>query len=284
MNINDLTTIANFKTWFNFQGTGQDDPLLASLITTASMDILAYLGRKSIVRKTFTEYIDGTGSDNLMMKQWPLLAVNSLTVNGTAQTAALPPLQGFYGDVWDGCLPGAPGYISLNGVSSLYPYGTDCGNSFPRGKRNIYVSYDAGYSVTDDATAIPAATPYTITAAQTLGRLAQDDGVENASTGAALTKVTSAPATGQYSVDTTTGIYTFAAADAGVSVEISYSVVPQTLERACWESVAERYQYRQHIGQRSHSVQGNTTVSFDNSGLTDFIKSMIQPYKMMVPF
>lgn len=72
-----------------------------------------------------------------------------------------------------------------------------------------------------DATgaAIPA-TPYQITpTVPASGTWARDLGVRN-STGNPMTRVASAPATGQYSV--AAGVYTFAAADTGQTVFISY--------------------------------------------------------------
>lgn len=63
-------------------------------------------------------------------------------------------------------------------------------------------------------------TPYTITpTVPSSGTWSGDMGVRNAS-GLPMTKVASAPATGQYSVSA--GVYTFAAADTGLTVFISY--------------------------------------------------------------
>jgi len=56
-----------------------------------------------------------------------------------------------------------------------------------------------------------------------------DLGVINSATGQALTKVASTPTTGQYSVVTTTGVYTFAAADSAITPLISYSYTSTTL-------------------------------------------------------
>lgn len=64
-------------------------------------------------------------------------------------------------------------------------------------------------------------TPYQITVANG-ATFVRDLGVTDASTGQPLTKVASGPTTGQYSVNTTGGIYTFASADTGKSVLISY--------------------------------------------------------------
>ncbi len=70
------------------------------------------------------------------------------------------------------------------------------------------------------STAIPA-TPFQITpSAPSSGTFVVDLGVTDAS-GKAMTRVASSPATGQYAV-TNLGAYTFASADAGTSVVISY--------------------------------------------------------------
>lgn len=71
--------------------------------------------------------------------------------------------------------------------------------------------------------AIPT-TPYQVTIAPPgSGVFGADLGVLNGATGAPLTKVASGPTTGQYSVVPATGIYTFAAADTGNTVLISYT-------------------------------------------------------------
>lgn len=79
-------------------------------------------------------------------------------------------------------------------------------------------------SVVYDTTgaAIPA-TPFQITVAPpSSGTFAADLGVIDASSGRPMTRVASTPAAGQYAVNTTTGQYTFAAADTGKTVYINY--------------------------------------------------------------
>jgi len=67
-------------------------------------------------------------------------------------------------------------------------------------------------------------TPYEVTIAPpSSGTFDKDLGVLNGTTGLPLTRVAMSPATGQYSVDETTGIYTFAAADTTVAMTISYA-------------------------------------------------------------
>jgi hypothetical protein len=76
----------------------------------------------------------------------------------------------------------------------------------------------------DSAGTIPATPgPYTLTVAPpSSGTFVADLGVVFSATGVQLTRVASSPATGEYSVNTGTGVYTFAAADQGKSVAISY--------------------------------------------------------------
>lgn len=74
----------------------------------------------------------------------------------------------------------------------------------------------------DKAATIPATPgPYTVTAANTTGFA--DLGVTYSATGVPFTVVASSPAVGEYSVNTSTGVYTFAAADQGVAVKLNYS-------------------------------------------------------------
>lgn len=71
----------------------------------------------------------------------------------------------------------------------------------------------------DEAQSVPASSPYTITVTNS-AQFVDDWGVRYSATGLPLVKVTSAPVQGQYSVSA--GTYTFAAADAGAAVLISY--------------------------------------------------------------
>lgn len=79
-------------------------------------------------------------------------------------------------------------------------------------------------AVVDNFVGTVPTTPFQITIAPpSSGVYATDLGVRYASTGIALTRVASAPAAGQYSVNTATGVYTFNTADQGTNnVLISY--------------------------------------------------------------
>ncbi len=73
----------------------------------------------------------------------------------------------------------------------------------------------------DESQAIPA-TPFTVTVANA-SHFKQDWGVRYAATGLPLTRVAAAPVTGQYSVNTGTGVYTFSTGDSLATVLISYT-------------------------------------------------------------
>ena len=75
-------------------------------------------------------------------------------------------------------------------------------------------------SVNAESHSIPAVSTYTVTVTNS-ATFVQDQGVVYSASGVYLVQVASAPTTGQYSV--AAGVYTFAAADAGKGVNISYT-------------------------------------------------------------
>ena len=80
-----------------------------------------------------------------------------------------------------------------------------------------------------EAHAIPT-TPYTVTIVPpNTGVFVSDLGVVDLTTGLPMTKVTSASAANQYSVNTSTGVYTFDAADTDLSIAISYTYSQSTV-------------------------------------------------------
>ena len=76
-------------------------------------------------------------------------------------------------------------------------------------------------AVIDDPFVVPATLFQITIAPPSTGTFVLNMGVKNVLTGKPLTRVASAPATGQYTV-TAGGVYTFAAADVGLALLISY--------------------------------------------------------------
>lgn len=79
--------------------------------------------------------------------------------------------------------------------------------------------------VVNEAASVPAESPYTVEV-ENSATWTEDQGVYNAATGIKMKRVASGPTTGQYSV--AAGTYTFATADEGIAVMISYTYTVTT--------------------------------------------------------
>lgn len=273
MAVSDLAALADVKAWLSgSSGIGSsDDFLLARLITDVSGAITAYLGRPSVTPRAFTERRDGDGKARIFLRHYPALAVSALVIDNDAVSAAAAPAagaahpRGYLLEPWDGLPPGRPQALDLFGVS------------FRQGRQNITVSYRAGYAVSAEGATVSAGPgPYSVTAAAPFGPWASDCGVTYGG-GAVLTAVTGTPAAGQYNVSG--GVYTFAAADAGANVLISYGFLPAAINNACIEWVAERYRYRTRVGQSSQTVSGQMTSAYSLKDMPDFVRASLDPYR-----
>lgn len=277
MAASDLAVLADVKTWLaGSSGIGSsDDTLIARLITDVSGAITAYLGRPSLTPRPFTERTDGNGKARVFLRRFPVLQMTSLAIDNVAVPAAVTPAagapftKGYLLEAWDGLPPGRPQALDLFHLR------------FREGRQNVVLGYTAGYAVENESATVPAAPgPYTVTAAAPFGPWASDGGVTY-NNDTALTAVAGAPSAGQYNVSG--GVYTFAAADAGANVLISYGFIPAAINNACIEWVAERYRYRTRIGQSSQTVSGQMTSAYSLKGVPDFIAASLDPYKNVVP-
>lgn len=73
-----------------------------------------------------------------------------------------------------------------------------------------------------EAHAVPGASAYTVTVTNST-TFAQDQGVVYAATGFPFTQVVTPSSAGQYSVNSSTGVYTFSSADASAAILINYT-------------------------------------------------------------
>lgn len=294
----NLTSLANVRAWVS-SGTSitTDDALLTRLIVEASQSILDYLGRPDLGKTTITETISGRGERKIQLRNWPVLDVTALSIDGTTiPESTSATAWGFFLEPVYGATAGRPQSVGIrNSGANPFPIGSfpsgygvtayrqpesDYKRPFPQGVGNISATYSYGYCIIDESQSVPAATTYTITAYAPKGSFAQDLGVKYASSGTALTKVTGTPSTGQYSVSTV-GLYTFAAGDASKAMLLSYDYIPAPIEQACIEMVGERYRYKSRIGLASTSMGGQETASYMVSDtLTASIKGRLKPYKL----
>jgi hypothetical protein len=276
MAVSDLAVLADVKAWLSgSSGIGSsDDTLLARLITDVSAAIAAYLGRPLLTPRAYAERLDGNGKTRMFLRNYPALQVTSLVIDSVALPPAIAPAagapigKGYLLEPWDGLPPGRPQALDLFQML------------FRRGRQNVVVGYNAGYAVENESQSVPAAPgPYTVTVVPPFGPWASDLGVTyNNET--ALVAVAGAPGAGQYNV--AGGVYTFAAADAGATVLISYGFIPAAINNACIEWVAERYRYRTRIGQSAQTVQGQMTASYSLKDMPDFVRASLDPYRSVV--
>lgn len=289
-----LTSLTNARLYLYQQGDNvtADDTLLQLLINQLSGAILSDLQRPGIFKTTFTETRNGVGNNVMVLRNYPVLSVSSVTVASTSRggqwgyeqsfngnTQVIPPASGFgytgfSFDPWDGTAAGQPSQLVLNGYT------------FWRGQNNVQIVYNAGYSVTNESYTVTSSASSGIekyTALQPYGSWGQDDGVFYSS-GTQLTALSSGvqpSGAGQYLV--TNGVYQFNVADAGQALNINYSYVPTDLEQACIQWVAERYAYRSRIGQKSKSLASQETASYDISAIPGFVDLLINKYRRWLP-
>jgi hypothetical protein len=115
-----LTTLAAVKEYLGLSGTGEDS-LLNRLVEWATSFIQTYCGR-IFFQGSYDEYHDGDGSDSVLSRQFPIVSVDTVEVDGVVKDSSSFVVY-------------APiGMIRLkSGV-------------FPRGKNNIRLMYTAGYA------------------------------------------------------------------------------------------------------------------------------------------
>jgi hypothetical protein len=228
----------------------------------------------------------GRGRYVMSLNNLPVYNVSSLKVSGidipkSGDNGVLQPGYGFdSGQVW--LAPVGP--ISNRFNSSMF--------ELIHGVGNIVVKYDAGFMVLPaldvpyadaglypaEAHTIPSVSPYTVSTDQLW---ASDNGAFYAIGTVALTPVFGTPAVGQYSVSD--GTYTFAAADAGKEVLISYGYIPADIEQACLEMVGLRFREKDRIGQVSKAI-GGETVSFSQKDMPDDVKTLLNQYRKVFSF
>jgi hypothetical protein len=151
------------------------------------------------------------------------------------------------------------------------------GYVFPRQRAGVRVTYTAGYRTLREAHQVPASGPYTVDPALTW---ISDLGVTYAN-GTALAYVAGAPAAGQYTL--AGALYSFAAADAGASVLISYSSVPADVDQAVVEMAAEAYKRKDRLGIVSQSVGGQETVSYSQKEMSEVNRLALNPFRRVTP-
>lgn len=292
----DLTTLSRLENWVE-GATSNSSTILTQLITACSNGIKSKLNRANLYSQSYTRTFDGQGNYQLVLPDYPVTAITNVQM-GAAIIGPSPlpnPVSGVYPppslgygyryEPWLGDLPGQPAILEfVNGT-------------WWAGSQNIQITYTAGYLVASEPWTIPSNPgPYAVTTLQLMGFQCCDNGIVYASSGVALTPVANSSllAAGKYvpPPDTSPGLYTFSASDAGAAVLVSYSYVPADLEEGCIQYIAERWSYRGRVGVVSKSLGGQETMRWLRGGasrgqmfpeLPPEVESLIWPYVSVVP-
>ncbi|WP_053078379.1 hypothetical protein [Methylobacterium tarhaniae] len=246
------------------------DPALQRQIKAVSRTILTAINRPSILPRSYTETRE-VGRSGVLLAQWPVIRIDAVDLAGTAMRPLVSgpgPIAGATVDPADEAPPGRPQMLRFSAGAPL-------GLGFAR----VTVTYTAGYQVTAEAAVVPQGG--SVATLEPYGAWASDGGVTYAE-GGALTRVTSAPAAGQYAIDGVGG-YTFAAVDAGRQVALTYGYVPADLANAAREWILERQAYAERVGLQSKSLGGQETVSYRIAAVPDFVAPVLQQYASVVP-
>lgn len=269
-----LTTLARVKAWLQITTEDSDVQLLA-LIRAVSTFLYKYIDLPTVVVSDYSELRDSQGHTWIRPYNWPLLSLSSINYGGisvTNQSDGNPANAGYLLNFPNQNM--GPGRITIQGYAQ-----------FPHGKNTVVINYTAGFQQVDDCIIIGVETgdPPSVTSGTVIlsALWAADGEVYDTNTEIPYTKVSAAPAVGEYAV--ADGVYIFNAGDVGQPVTIVYSYVPADLAQAATELVGATFQDASHIGVKSKSLGGQETVSYFQNQITPSQAMMIQPYRRVTP-
>jgi hypothetical protein len=122
----DLVTIAQAYAWLGI--TPFSDDINMQFAVSAYSQLIASWCSRNFVSASYTEVYDGHNSPTLLLRNYPVTAVSSLSIDGVAITPA-------------GAAPFGDGY-TFDNVRTVAMQGC---SQFNRGLQNISISYTAGY-------------------------------------------------------------------------------------------------------------------------------------------
>ena len=136
-----LVTLAEAKSYLRIDGSSEDT-LLETLINGSTHQLETYTGRKLKSRTYTAEDYDGTGTPELILREYPVSSVASVNMDRLRQfgagTAVSLELLTVSGD--EGRLTFTPGYVSSGlGIAR-----------FLTGTKVVRITYTAGYATVPD--------------------------------------------------------------------------------------------------------------------------------------
>ena len=271
MAVGDLTTLANVKAWRTpVIASSADDTQITREITAASKAILQTLQRRSVAYMTYVETRNGQGTSGIMLKNFPIVAVTSVIVDGITIKPPNPM--------------GGNGYGYVFSTEDMLPMLYLRGFCFTFGAQNVTIGYSAGLLAVDPDLAIPTASPNKIACSDLAELWCTNGSVTYSGTTTTLTPVRTAPAVGQYVVPTgPDGFYLFNSAEPAGFVDIAYGYTPKDIEEACIDTVILEYNRRSRIGENSKVLAAENINYYSSAAFTKTIESRLQSYMNVVP-
>ncbi len=128
MNVIDLTTLGEVQSYLGQVPTvSGSNTIISSLITSVSEECMKYTGRH-FSGTSFTETYNGTGSQDLLLRNYPVQVVSGISIFGNP----------------------VPQTIGQNGYITGWNFDQDgvhlTNRVFPKGFQNVYVTYVGGYT------------------------------------------------------------------------------------------------------------------------------------------
>jgi uncharacterized phiE125 gp8 family phage protein len=142
-----LTTLADVKEHLRIEAADStEDTFLEKLIDRCTSRIESHVNRK-LKERTFTELYDGSGTQELLLNQFPIVSVASVNIDQGQDFGAATEI-----DLDAIIIRSEEGLLSWGGVTDVVG-GFNTG-IWTAGVRNIRVEYDAGYDpIPDDLAA-----------------------------------------------------------------------------------------------------------------------------------
>lgn len=283
MALGDLTTLENVKAFLPGATPvdNDDDDLLRRLIRAFSAKFRNEADRAAIYRGSFTyKTVSPTGYTRIRaFDQWPpLIGITpaALILGATRCLLYEYPVTSVTSVKIDNqTIPARPAYDpgAPNATREGWELRSDgidlYGYTFTPGAP-VEIVYTAGFEALAEPHTIPASSPYTVQADQFF---IGDIGVTQ-SNGSALS--------GSYTASSS-GLYTFTAADAGKAILLSYGTVPAEIEQAVIGRVVLAYNERPNVGVASSSMTGQSVTFNPNvAGVLSAWKDALEHYSRPV--
>lgn len=262
----DLTNLAKVQGWLTSGPQNATPPEAAEtrrLISAASKWAQSNLSI-NIAPQLYSIRRNGDGRSEMWLPNRPILAISSLTIDGSSVTAASGQGDGYLFD---------DNAITLRGWL------------FTKGIQNVEVTWTSGYQAGPEAAVIPTdGTPLSVL---TLDKpWISNVQVSFAADGTILTAtVDKNPSAGTYRLDVSgpCPIYQFSEADKGQPINITYGFCPADIEQGVIEIVGQAAMRRTRIGVSSKTFANVGADVFSTKDMDETTRGAFNQFRNVIP-